>query len=314
MRILVTGGAGFIGSNLVWALVRDFEVGIADDLSTGNIGNVHPSAWFRKVDILDDALEAAFEEFAPDVVVHLAAQSSVAASLADPARDWEVNAEGTRRIAQLASKTGVTRVISASSAAVYGDPADAPLPLPEVAQKAPLSPYGESKLAAEGLLAQELAGTDVDFASFRFSNVYGPRQDAYGEGGVVAIFCATLAGGGAPVIFGSGKQTRDFVYVGDVVAALLEAAVTDVRLREGSPGGPSYNISTGLETSVDALATMLRPASGFTGAFEYAPAREGDIERSALDPSKARETFAWSARVSLDRGLALTYRWFAQQT
>jgi UDP-glucose 4-epimerase len=312
MRILVTGGAGFIGSNLVWALARDYEVGVVDDLSTGDADNVHPDAWFRRLDILDDAFPRAFEEFAPDIVVHLAAQSSVAASLTDPVRDWSVNAEGTRIVAELAASTGATRVISASSAAVYGDPGHAQLPLPETAQKAPLSPYGESKLAAEELLASELAATDVDFASFRFSNVYGPRQDAFGEGGVVAIFCGALARGETPVVYGAGTQTRDFVYVGDVVAALTAVALTDVTLRDGSPGGPAYNISTGTETAVDALASMLGPVSGFTGAFEHVAPREGDIERSALDPSKARDVFAWDARVSLDRGLPLTYRWFSQ--
>jgi len=313
MRILVTGGAGFIGANLVWSLVRDYEVGIIDNLSTGSIDNVHPAAWFRTLDILDDGLAAAFEEFRADVVIHLAAQSSVAASLKDPARDWEVNAEGTRKVAALAAATGATRVICASSAAVYGDPGASELPLRETAQKAPLSPYGRSKLASEEMLASELVSTGVDFASFRFSNVYGPRQDALGEGGVVAMFCSALARGESPTIFGTGRQTRDFVYVGDVVGALTAATFTEARLREGSPGGPAYNIATGFESSVEDLATMLRPVGGFTGPIEYASAREGDIERSALDPSKARDVFAWDARVPLERGLPLTYRWFAQK-
>ena len=308
MRVLVTGGAGFIGSNLVHALMRDHQVGVVDDLSTGRIENLHPAASFRKLDILDDALADFVAGFEPDAVVHLAAQASVAASLEDPERDWAVNAEGTRRVAEVARSVGAKRVLSASSAAVYGDPLA--LPLPETARKAPMSPYGESKLAAEELLASELAGSDVDFASLRFSNVFGPRQDWRGEGGVVAIFCATLVSGTVPTIFGPGTQTRDFIFVGDVVGAILAALATEERLRDAPEGGPAYNISTGEQTSVDALAAMLRPLAGYTGPFEYGPVRTGDIEHSALDPHKARGVFGWNARVPLATGLQQTYRWF----
>lgn len=311
MRILITGGAGFIGSSLVHALVGTHEVGIVDDLSTGTVGNIHPAAWFRTYDITDSGLADLVSEFGPDAVVHLAAQSSVPVSVRDPERDWLVNVDGTRAVAAAAREAGARRVISASSAAVYGDPTS--VPLRESAQKRPLNPYGTSKLAAEEALAAELAGSAVDFASMRFANVYGPRQDAEGEGGVVAAFCDRLARGEKPTIFGSGRQTRDFVYVGDVVNALIMALGSDAQLREGSGDGPAYNVGTGTETSVEDLARTLRPIAGFYGEFIHAPAREGDVERSALDASKARDVFAWDARVPLEVGLTQTFRWFAAQ-
>jgi UDP-glucose 4-epimerase len=310
MRVLVTGGAGFIGSNLVHALVGSHEVGVIDDLSTGHVENFHPAAWNRTMDILDDLLPEAFAEFAPDAVVHLAAQSSVPRSIQDPVRDWAVNVDGTSRVAAAAAAAGAKRVISASSAAVYGEPAE--VPLAESSPTAPLNPYGSSKLAAETALAEQLAGRDVDFASFRFSNVYGPRQDAQGEGGVVATFCSELAAGRAPVIHGSGEQTRDFIYVADVVSAIISALEFEGSLAEDGPGGSAYNVSTGEEVSVTALATALRPVAGFYAPFGTARERAGDVMRSSLDPSKAREVFGWESVVTLDVGLGPTYRWFAR--
>ena len=310
MRILVTGGAGFIGSNLVHHLVAGgHDVGIVDDFSTGRPGNLHPAAWMRTLDILDERFAEVLAEFDPDAVVHLAAQASVTASIRDPDRDWAVNAEGTGVVARAAREAGVRRVISASSAAVYGEPER--VPLPEDVRTEPVNPYGRSKLEAEARLAAELSGSSVDFASFRFANVYGPRQDAEGEGGVVAIFCDALARGVAPAIHGSGQQTRDFVYVGDVVGAIVAALEASARLADGKGRGPAYNISTGRETSVAELARKLADASGYAGEFEHAPAREGDIERSVLDPSKAEDVFGWNAGVPVARGLALTWRWFA---
>lgn len=323
MRVLVTGGAGFIGSNLVDVLVAAGHVpGVIDDLSTGRMRNLRHPVWFRQLDILDPDLVSAVREFAPDAVVHLAAQASVQASLRDPARDWAVNAEGTRAVARSARGAGASRVLFASSAAVYGNPEN--VPLAETARLAPASPYGASKLAAEGLLAEELAGRGVDFSSLRFSNVYGPRQDARGEGGVISIFLDTIAAGGRPAIFGDGTQTRDFVFVADVAGAIRAALETEVSLAEGrfsgagskalgatGPDAAAYNISTGVETSLEALADSVRRGTGFGGEFERLPAREGDIDRSALDPAKARDVFGWSAVVPLDRGLATTWKWFA---
>lgn len=311
MRVLVTGGAGFIGSNLVQALSAE-RTGVVDDLSSGKRDNLMPDVWFRQMDILDPGLPGAFVEFAPDVVVHLAAQPSVAESLRDPARDWAVNVEGTRAVASAAATSGARLMLSASSAAVYGDPVE--LPLLETAQKAPMSPYGRSKQAAESVIAEVLAGTRTDFASLRFANVYGPRQDAQGEGGVVAVFCASLAAGVPPVIHGSGEQTRDFIFVGDIVGAILAALAHEgARLCEGDGSGPAYNISTGSATSINQLARLIADEAGFTGMFEHVGPREGDIGHSVLNPRKARDQFAWDARADLVRGLDMTYKWFRDQ-
>jgi UDP-glucose 4-epimerase len=254
---------------------------------------------------------ALIAEFAPDVVVHLAAQASVSASVRDPQRDYSVNAEGTRAIAAAALAAGATRVISASSAAVYGEPDPALLPLPETAPKAPANPYGVSKLAAEGLLSGTLLGTGCDFASFRFANVYGPRQDAAGEGGVVAMFCAAMAGEVPAAVYGTGTQTRDFVYVGDIVGAIIAAIDSDEPLGLGAGDDGAYNISTGTEVSVNELLMTLRQTAGSFGPSEERPAREGDVLRSSLDPSKAGRVFGWHAHQLLDNGLAMTWRWFA---
>lgn len=311
MRTLVTGGAGFIGANLVNALVAAHEVDVIDDLSSGTAANLNPRAWNRTMDILDERLEALVAEFSPDVVVHLAAQSSVPRSIADPVFDWTVNVDGTRRVAAAAVKAGAKRVISASSAAVYGDPAE--VPLRETSATVPVNPYGSSKLAPEAALAEELEGTGVDFVSLRLSNVYGPRQGAHGEGGVVAVFCSELAAGRAPVVFGDGQQTRDFIYVADVVSAIIAGMESVASLAKSGPNGFACNISTGDEVSVNALAAALRPIAGFFGAYGEGPARAGDITRSALDPDKARHLLQWSPAVTLESGLAITYRWFSRQ-
>jgi UDP-glucose 4-epimerase len=263
------------------------------------------------MNILDPEFSSNVEEFRPEAIVHLAAQASVSESLRDPERDWAVNAQGTRIIAEAALATGATRVISASSAAVYGEPAETDLPLLETAPKAPANPYGKSKLAAEGMLAEVLLGTNVDFASFRFSNVYGPRQDAEGEGGVVALFAAALAEQRPPRIYGSGDQTRDFIYVADVVGAITSALVADTRLAQDAGDASAYNVSTGLETSVNELFVAMRRASDYEGEAERAAAREGDVVRSSLDPHKAARTFGWQAHQTLELGTRMTWRWFA---
>lgn len=313
MRIMVTGGAGFIGSNLVWTLVgAGHDVMVIDDLSTGRIGNLHPAAAFRTLGILSPEFPSVLAQFGPDVVVHLAAQTSVPASVADPQHDWTVNVDGTRAVARAAAAAGVKRVLSASSAAVYGEPVV--VPLPETAAKTPINPYGSSKLAAESAIAEELRGTETDFASFRFANVYGPRQDWLGEGGVVAIFTAKMHAKEAATVYGSGRQTRDFIYVGDIVRGILDAIDADVPLAGAGEDGPAYNLSTGTQLSVNELVAHLRSATRYLGELNRADAREGDIEHSALDPSKAYETFGFRATVPIEAGLALTAKWFAQQS
>jgi UDP-glucose 4-epimerase len=307
MRVLVTGGAGFIGSSLVHALIGGgSQVGVIDDFSTGSMANVHPAVWLRRMDILDPGLSDAVAEFAPEAVVHLAAQTDVSRSFADPERDRAVNVSGTAAVACAAAGAGARRVLSASSAAVYGVPES--LPLREDAPKRPANPYGVSKLAAESALAEALSGTGVDFASMRFSNVYGPRQDWRGEGGVVAIFAARLAAGERPVIYGDGRQTRDFIYVGDVVAFIAEALESAAPLAGPMPDGPAYNVSTGNAVSVLQVAAYLSAASGVLKQPEPRPARQGDIADSALDPAKAA-ALGWHAAQPIDSGLAFTWRW-----
>ncbi len=310
MRVLVTGGAGFIGSNLVAALLGGGHVvGIVDDLSTGSMDNLDPRAEFRRMDILDEGMPAFVAQFAPDAVVHLAAQASVVESLRDPERDRAVNALGTEAVAKAAAAAGAKRVISASSAAVYGEPAE--LPLRETSPTVPINPYGASKLEAESLLAGALEGTGTDFASFRFANVYGPRQDAAGEGGVVAIFCDRIARDEPPVLFGDGSQTRDFIYVGDIVGAIVSALFSDAALATGGNGRGAYNISTGRRTSLTELVMAIRVVAGYLGKVESAEPREGDIHDSVLDPSAAAAAFGWEAHVELDQGMASTWRWFS---
>jgi UDP-glucose 4-epimerase len=310
MRVLVTGGAGFIGSSLVHALIAGGDaVAVVDDLSTGTVANLHPAAAFRSMDILDPALTEMMADFAPEAVVHLAAQTDVQRSIADPERDRAVNVDGTVAVARAAAAAGARVMLSASSAAVYGDPEA--LPISETASKRPINPYGASKLAAESALARTLEGTGVDFACMRFSNVYGPRQDWRGEGGVVAILGARFAAGERPVIYGDGTQTRDFIYVGDVVAFILDALDAQVPLVGGSPDGAAYNVSTGTATSVEQVASYLRAISGVLVGIDHEPAREGDIRHSVLDPTKAAAALEWRAAQPIESGLAITWRWLS---
>lgn len=308
MRVVVTGGAGFIGSNLVFALVgAGHDVCVVDDFSTGKLENVHPAVELHRMDVLDPGLAAVLAAFGPDAVVHLAAQTDVTRSITDPEHDLRVNLEGTLAVARAAARCGASRMLSASSAAVYGAPEV--VPTPETAAKRPANPYGASKLAAEAALAETLAGTGTDFASMRFSNVYGPRQDWRGEGGVVAIFASAFARGERPIIFGDGTQTRDFVYVGDVVAFILEALACEERLAGEMPDGPAYNVSTGSGTPVNQVAAYLAAFSGVLKTPEHRPAREGDVAHSALDPAKALAHLGWTAQQPIENGLSFTWRW-----
>jgi UDP-glucose 4-epimerase len=312
MRVVVTGGAGFIGSSLVHALISGgSEVTVIDDLSTGSMDNVYPTAGFRRLDVTGPGLAEAVTAARPDVVVHLAAQVSVPVSIADPELDRRVNVEGTRAVAEAAVAAGARRVLFASSAAVYGDPME--LPLTEESPTSPAVPYGHSKLAAEGVLAEVLRPAGVDFACLRFANVYGPRQKAEGEGGVVAQFASRMARREAPTIFGAGTQTRDFIFVADVVNACVLAAEFEGVLALPGANGPAYNISTGRATSVNMLAEGLRVTMRYPGAIDRADARAGDVEESVLSPEKAASVFGWRAAVELQTGLGGTAAWFMQQ-
>ena len=304
MRAFVTGGAGFIGSNLVDALVeRGDHVEVLDDLSTGSTANLEGAiargAVLHEADIRDgERLAGLVAAAAPDVIFHLAAQIDVRRAVADPGFDAQVNVGGTINVLEAARRAGVRRVVNSSTGgAIYGDAGT--IPTPEDHLAAPMAPYGQSKLAAEGYLGLYARLYGLSAASLRYANVYGPRQDPQGEGGVVAIFCGKLAKGGTPVAFGDGRQTRDFIYVGDVVSANLAAAQSD--------WAGACNVGTGTETSVVELAAALR-ALGNGAPFElsYAPARTGEIVRSAVDPALAREVLGWRAEVALPEGLERT--------
>jgi UDP-glucose 4-epimerase len=305
VRVIVTGGAGFIGSNIVDALVaRGDEVTVLDDLSTGKASNldeaIERGAKLVVVDIRNSAdLDGAFGHARPDAVLHLAAQIDVRKSIAAPAWDASINVEGTINVLEAARAHGARRIVNSSTGgAIYGDADTIPTgeeqtPLPEAA-------YGQSKLAAEGYVALYERLYDLDTVSLRYGNVFGPRQDPLGEAGVIAIFCGSLLRGDQPTVFGDGTQTRDFVYVGDVVAANLAALESEVR--------GAINVGTGVETSVLELVEMLREISGAEG-FEprFAPARLGELARSCLDVTRARELLNWSPSVSVRDGLRATH-------
>jgi UDP-glucose 4-epimerase len=301
MKAFVTGGAGFIGSNLVDALIaRGDSVTVLDDLSTGKRSNLQDSgAVLEEADVRDaERVAALVAEAAPDVIFHLAAQIDVRRAVADPAFDASVNVGGTINVLEAARRTGVARIVNSSTGgAIYGDAAS--IPTAEGTEPAPMAPYGQSKHAAEGYCALYGRLHGVSAVSLRYANVYGPRQDPHGEGGVVAIFCGKLVEGGTPVAFGDGLQTRDYVFVGDIVAANLAAA-------ESTWTG-ACNIGTGTETTVVELAEALQELNGGQPfALEHAPERPGEVIRSAVDPSLAREVLGWEARVALPEGLERT--------
>jgi UDP-glucose 4-epimerase len=306
MKCLVTGGAGFIGSNLVDALLaRGDEVTVVDDLSTGRRVNLEQAlangAELVELDIRDGAALADLaRERRPERVFHLAAQIDVRKSIEDPAFDAAVNVGGTANVLDAARAAECGRVVFVSTGgAIYGEGADQQLPLPEDAPIAPLSAYGQSKFAAEGYLALYERLYGLSSVALRLGNVYGPRQDPLGEAGVIAIFCGVLREGGRPTIFGDGTQTRDYIYVGDVVAAALAAAESDVT-------GP-LNIGTGRETSVLELVEALREL-GDAENFEpeLAAPRTGEVQRVSVDPSRAERELNWKAGVDLNDGLRRT--------
>ena len=299
MRAIVTGGAGFIGSNLVDALVaRGDEAHALDDLSKGVRENVAAPARLHVADIRDP--DEVFDAVRPDVVFHLAAQADVRVSVDRPQLDAEINVVGTVRVLEAARRHGATVVFASSGGAAYGECTS---PAPESAPLEPLAPYGTSKVCGEAYLStwNRLYGTR--HVSLRLGNVYGPRQMPHGEAGVVAIFMGLLRDGGTPTIFGDGMQTRDYVYVGDVVEAMLLAR---------DAGGGVLNVGTGVETSVVDLYRAIRTAAGVDADADFAPARLGELQRSVLDPSLAATALGWSPRHSLADGLAATWTWISR--
>jgi UDP-glucose 4-epimerase len=303
MRAVVTGGAGFIGSNLVDALIeRGDDVTVLDDISTGRRENLEQAlargARLVELDIRDaGAVGEAIEQARPEVVFHLAAQIDVRRSVADPAFDAAVNVGGTINLLRAATAAGVRRFVNASTGgAIYGE--GQILPAPEDHPIAPEAPYGQSKWCAEGYCDLYARLHGLSAVSLRFGNVYGPRQDPLGEAGVIAIFCGRLLAGERPTVYGDGLQTRDYVYVGDVVAALLAAA--------DSHAGGAFNVGTGVQSTVLDLVEALGELAGRPFEPAFAPERPGEIRHIALDATRAREVLGWEARVELREGLERT--------
>ncbi len=307
MRALVTGGAGFIGSHLVDALLaRGDEVAVVDDLSTGRIENLEAAleagATFDRLDIRDgDAVGAAFAAAGPELVFHLAAQMDVRRSLVDSAFDASVNVVGTINVLEAAHSSGARRLINASTGgAIYGE--TEVMPTPESVVPAPVSAYGQSKQCAELYCAWAARARGLETVTLRCGNVYGPRQDPGGEAGVIAIFAGRLLSGEQPTVFGDGSARRDYSFVSDIVAANLLAA------GQPSPGGP-YNIGTGIDSSVleliEAIDAAAAPGEAPLDPL-FAASREGELQRSSLDVTLAREELGFSAATDLQTGVAAT--------
>jgi len=298
VRAVVTGGAGFIGSHVADALLaRGDEVHVFDDLSSGRRENVPDGARLHEGDVRRDA-ESLFGEVRPELCFHLAAQIDVRVSIDRPDLDADVNVIGTLHVLEAAREHGTKLVFSSTGGAIYGE---CESPAAEDHPRRPLAPYGVSKLAAEEYIAAYNRLYGSTHVALRYGNVFGPRQDPHGEAGVVAIFMNALRDGKTPRIFGDGSQTRDYVYVGDVVAASLAAAQQD---------GGVFNVGTGVETSVRDLYERVQRASAITREAELAPARPGELQRSVLDASLAERELGWKPERSLDDGLAQTWAWF----
>ncbi|MBI5739902.1 MAG: NAD-dependent epimerase/dehydratase family protein [Nitrospirae bacterium] len=303
MKVLVTGGAGFIGSNIVDRLIDEgCEVVIVDDLSSGSERNINKKARFYRLDIQDRRLESVFHDEKPEYVSHYAAQIDVRKSVADPVFDAKINVLGTLNILQNCLVHKVRKVVFASSGgAVYGE--QEIFPAPETHPLKPISPYGITKLVAEHYLYYFRTVLGLDYTVLRYANVYGPRQDPHGEAGVVAIFIRKLLSGEQPVINGDGEQTRDFVFVGDVVDANIAALRNNVS--EGA-----FNIGTGIETSVNRLFECLKNILNSSVAGKYAPAKEGEQRRSVISSAKANDVLHWEYKTSLEAGLKKTCEYF----
>lgn len=307
MRILVTGGAGFIGSHTVDALIEtgQHQVAILDDLSAGKKGQINPRASFNQADLRDAAaVKAVVERERPEVIVHLAAQMDVRRSVADPAFDAQVNLVGMLHLMEAGRAHGLKRVIFASTGgAIYGE--QDVFPCDENHPRRPVSPYGVAKFATEAYLFFYKVQYGIDYVALRYANVYGPRQDPHGEAGVVAIFCGRILEGKPCTIFGDGGQTRDYVYVGDVVRANLAAVSSTV--------SDAFNIGTGVETNVNQLYQTLAKAAGSSAAPVYGEARPGEQRRSVISPGRAARELNWSPRVTLADGLGQTFAFFKER-
>jgi len=305
-RILVTGGAGFIGSHIVDALVSaGHTVSVVDNLVKGKLENVTPAAHFHRADIRDAAaLREVFAAEQPQVIIHQAALADVRESLRDPAGYAATNVIGTLNLLEAGRATGSLRkfIFASTGGALYGNPAE--LPATEACLLGPLDPYGASKLACEYYIATYRHNYGLEYCLLRYANVYGPRQDAEGEGGVVAIFSARMLRGEKTIIHGDGLQTRDFVYVKDVAAANLAAVAR---------GQGVYNIGTGVPTDINTIFGELAEITRYTQAEAHGPAKPGEVRHSYLAAGKARAELGWAPAVSLSAGLAQTVDFFREK-
>jgi UDP-glucose 4-epimerase len=315
MRALVTGGAGFIGSHLVDRLVAaGHEVDVVDNLWTGNLANLRDAQeqagdrlTFHHLDIRDATVVELIAERRPEVVFHLAAQADVRVSVARPVFDAEVNVIGSLQIMEGCRRAGTRKMVVASSGGtIFGEPDAASLPVDENHPQHPVSPYGVAKKVVDDYLFCYRVLHGLDFTALALANVYGPRQDPNGEAGVVAIFAGRLLAGQPCTVFGDGEQTRDFVYVADVVDAFVRAA--------DAAGGLLLNIGTGVETSVNQLYAAMASAAGVDAPAVQAPARPGELARSALDPTLAGKELDWRPRTELGAGTAEVLDWFRAQS
>jgi UDP-glucose 4-epimerase len=310
-RVLVTGGAGFIGSHVADAyLAAGHEVWIVDDLSSGRRSNLPEGAHFVEMDIRDEAVRALFREVRPEVVNHHAAQIDVRVSVADPARDASINLLGLLNLTEAALEVGTRRFVAVSSGGVvYGEPKL--IPTPETEPKLPLSPYGVTKLTTEFYLHYYREIRGLEYVALRYSNVYGPRQDPHGEAGVVAIFSSRLLDSGPLTIFGDGEQTRDYVYVGDVVSANM--LVSELALPPGDDFDAwAFNVGTGVGSSVNTLADTLESVAGVAPGRVHEADRPGELRHSTLLVDRLRG-HGWSPAFTLEQGLRETYQFIANQ-
>ncbi len=301
-RALVTGGAGFIGSHLVDRLIADgFTVAVVDDLSNGRREYLNPKAHFYGISITSPKLGVVFAAETPDVVFHFAAHIDARVSVQDPIHDAETNIHGSLRLLDLCVKHKVKKLVfSSSGGAIYHDTKK--FPTPETEAPSPRTPYGVAKLAFEYYLEAARHHFGLEYVALRYANVYGPRQDQKGEGGVIGVFCKMLKDGKTPKIFGNGKQTRDFVYVGDIVEANVKAL--------GAKVSGVYHIATGKETNVKTVAALIAEAFGWKGTFGHGSTVAGDVPRSCLNPSLAKKKLKWQAKTSIKDGVKKTVTWF----
>jgi UDP-glucose 4-epimerase len=304
MKVLVTGGAGFIGSHLVDRLVQEgHEVVVVDNLSTGKRRNLNRAARFFKLDIQSWRLERVFRNERPNIVMHLAAQMNVRKSVEDPVFDAQVNVLGTLNVLQQAIKHGVRKVVfSSSGGAIYGEQEIYPAPESHITR--PLSPYGISKLCGEQYLSYYQRVSGLQVVSLRYANVYGPRQDPDGEAGVVAIFIQKLLNNEQAIVNGNGRQTRDFVYVEDIVEANLAVM--------GQETQGTYNVGTGEETSINDLLRIIVNRTNSTCKEVHGPAKTGEQVRSVIDSCKLRQELSWEPRTELSEGLKRTVDYFRE--